>query len=77
MANGLWMYVVYKNPSDYLGRFVVRQWLLSGDGMMIPNAEPYAIVANLSAARKEIPQAGLMMISRFKDDDPVIVEVWL
>jgi hypothetical protein len=73
----MWQYVIYKNPRDYRNNYVVRRWLITQDGMMIPDVKPLAITANLTQARNAIPQQGLVMISRFQQDDPVIVEVWL
>ena len=71
MESGLEMYVVYENPKDFPGKFVVRHWKgLAAD------MEPTAIVGCLAEARAAIPEH-CVCIHRFKEDDPAILEVWL
>lgn len=65
------MYVVYENPSDFPGCFVVRKW--TGE---TPNRHPHSVTANIEEARTTIP-AGLYRTPRHEKDDPVIREVWL
>lgn len=69
------MYVVYDNPKDLPGGFVVRLWATSPSKIT-----PCKVVAqdlpSLEEARKHIPD-GLVNIGRTDDDDPVITEVWL
>lgn len=70
------MFVIYKNPSDFPGRYVVRRWVVTAGGGMLAETVPMAVENNLFDARKRIP-LGLSMLSRNPEDDPVIVEVWL
>lgn len=71
---GLWtiqMWAVYENPSDFPDKFVVRRW--AGKH---PDSEPLAVANTLEEARAAVPK-GLQNIGRMRDDDPVLVEVWL
>ena len=68
-------YVIYFNPSDFPGRYVVRGWT-AGIGECQPDAEPLGVVDNLEAARAKIPP-GLHRLSRLPGEDSVIVETWL
>ncbi len=67
------MWVIYENPSDYPGQFVVRRWAV-GECMVADRFE--TVTESLESARQSIP-AGLYRLGRQVDDDPVIVEVWL
>jgi len=68
-------YVIYDNPSDYPGKFVVRR-ITVGRGSVLMSEHPLAVTETLLAARKSIPP-GLHRVERFTADDPVICEVWL
>jgi hypothetical protein len=68
------VYVVYWNPKDFPGKFVVRRW-----GYTKFTPEPKEVIAvglDLDEVREKIP-AGLYRQSREKGDDSAIVEVWL
>lgn len=75
---GLPMYVVYKNPSDYPGKFVVRL-CVAGRGTVTCDKEPLAVRGTLAEARAAIEAlvGPLHRMNRQPDDDAVIVEVWL
>lgn len=65
------MYVIYHNPSDYPGKYVVRIWRgLQAD------REPLTVTTTLSGSRAALPP-GLYNLERFEQDDPAIVEVWV
>lgn len=69
-TEGLHLYTIYSNPSDFPGKFVVRHF---------EGAEPRetVIVADtLHEARSALPP-GLARIVRSPGDDPVILETWL
>lgn len=69
-------FVVYRNPKDHPGKFVVREWkIVAGNSEPVPCGEPTAIVDTLAQARARIP-ADLINVGRFHNDDPAIVEVW-
>jgi hypothetical protein len=71
-ALGLW--VITENPSDFPGKFVLRQqWVLKGQ---IHHAAEANVCETLFQARAFLP-AGLVNIGRNVGDDPVIVEVWI
>lgn len=69
------MWTVYFSPTDFPGKWVVRQsWIWPGG--QIQQAENPAIVAkSLAEARKVIPK-GLVRTDRHAEDDIVIIEVW-
>lgn len=71
----LQMWVIYKHPSDYPGKFVVRCWMLKGE-RIVAEVRPWCVVETLEDARNNIP-IGRINIGRRIPDDPVIVEVWL
>ena len=68
------MYVIYERPKDYPGKFVVRKWEISPEGMSPVNEVMLAFT--LLGARLHVPP-GRVKIERQADDDPVIVEVWI
>lgn len=71
------MFVVYKNPKDYPGKFVVREWRTSCSKIAIfADSEPLAVVDNLVEARAAIPN-DTVLIDRDELDDPVIEEIWI
>lgn len=65
------IFVVYLNPRDYPGRFVVRRWR-----GLFADIVPTAVVDTLEQARAAVPR-GLTCVAPHCDDDPVIVETWL
>ena len=65
------MYVVYENPSDYPGKFVVRKF--TGE---TPDINPTIVAHSLEAARNVIPKDKVMLLPSVTDD-PVIIENWL
>lgn len=72
--NGLDLYVVYRNPSDFPGQYVVRRQV-AGPGVIFKDARTLA-VGNLAAVRAALP-VGLVRLDRDPNDDPCIFEVWL
>ncbi len=76
--NRLWICVVYKNPVDYPGKYVIRRQSGEPDGTII--AENQCIVSDSLEEVREIMHGyfpGLVLITRHPDDDPCIVETWL
>jgi hypothetical protein len=71
----LTMWVIYNNPTDYPGKFVVRrQW--ASRGLVHVAHDPETVTSSLIEARKAIP-VGLFNIGRMPGDDRAIQEVWL
>lgn len=75
MSEPVEMFAIYKNPSDYPDRYVLRRWLVT-DGGFVSDKHPMAVWSNLEEIRGEIPK-GKVNIGRKPEDDPVIVEVWV
>lgn len=65
------MWVIYENPLDYPGKFVVRHWCGSR-----PDFTPLAVTVDLESARKAIP-AGAYNLGREPGDDPQILEAYI
>lgn len=68
-------YVVYKNPRDYPGKFVVRHWAIMKGGN-IQKGDCLAVSESKESALESIPP-GLYKLPRQPNDDPAIVEVWI
>lgn len=74
---GLCLYVIYRNPSDYPGLYVVRRHCLRADAYgAVPEPHPLIVTTDLDSARNALP-AGLYNLGRHIKDDPVILEVWI
>ena len=69
------IYVVYRDPSDFPGKYVVRRSTIGHLGEL-KDAEPLIVCKTLREARSTIPRC-LFCITRSIEDDPVIVETWL
>lgn len=74
------LFVVYSNPSDFPGKFVLRRHIAGPPDRWGPNGtpdpDPIAVCSTLDEARSCLPPA-LCNIGRYREDDPVIVEVWV
>lgn len=62
--------VIYRNPSDYQGKFVARLWDMQSPTNLV------VVKDTLEQIRKAIPPK-FVKLERATDDDPNIVEVWL
>lgn len=69
------MYVVYENPLDYPGLYVVRKWTVGKDGP-VPNEKPLKVHGLLSVVHEAIPK-GLAPVLRDPQDDLCIKEIWI
>lgn len=64
------IWVIYENPKDFPGQFVVRCWI-----GLVPH--PVALVtSSLEKARAAIPD-WCIPIGTYPDEDPAIKEVWI
>lgn len=69
------MFVIYQNPRDYPGKYVVRAWDI-GSATISPEMEPRHVSDSIEGARDSLPP-GLMKLDRAPFDDEVIVETWI
>lgn len=76
MKGSICQYVVYQNPIDYPGKFVVRRFFI-GNSMVAPELQPFAVTNTLDAARKSIPETHGYMLERLNQDEPQIKEIWM
>lgn len=68
--HGFECWVIYWNPKDFPGSYVVRHWTdLNPDHCA-------AICATLDIAREHVPD-GCINLHRTFSDDPAIFEVWI
>lgn len=74
-ALDLSIYTIYESPSEYPGKWVVREWKASVGGLAAVR-KPLAVADTLGEARRALP-LGLVQLGRSIDDDPCIREVWL
>lgn len=72
---GLPMWVIFHNPTDYPGKFVLRRNVITPN-VVTPDPEPLAVTDTLKEARDALPP-NLYRIERMKFDLPSVVEVWL
>ncbi|MBD3941975.1 hypothetical protein IF188_09735 [Microbacterium sp. NEAU-LLC] len=68
------VWTVYDRPADYPSSAVARLWTVDAAGLSY--TEGILIAPSIEALRAMLP-AGLVMIPRSDEDDPVIVESWL
>jgi len=64
------MWVIYKNPSDFPGKFVARLHTVDGPTTV------HFIADTLEEARKCIPR-DFVFLPRFEQDERHIVETWI
>lgn len=70
----MWLYVIYRNPRDYPGMYVVRRHWVDSAGSS-PELAPLTVTPSLAVAREQV--VGLENIGREPGDDPAILEVWI
>lgn len=71
----MWLYIIYRNPSDYPGQYVVRRQFADAKGVII-EAVPLVVTESLDIARAALPP-GLHNIGREAGDERAILEVWI
>jgi hypothetical protein len=69
------MYTIYDHPLDIPTGFVVREWLITGNGA--PMAGELLIVSDTVEGAREVVPPGLYCLGRQADDDPAVVETWV
>jgi hypothetical protein len=74
MTEALRIWVVYHNPADFPGKYVLRPQDVKPDGEIVRRPEVW-LRDSLDELRRCIPP-GLHQMPRFESDDPVIVETW-
>lgn len=72
---GLAVLVIYHNPTDYPGRYVVRRQVATAIGI-VADGDPLGVVDTLDAARALVPE-GMYRLDRHPTDEPQIVESWM
>lgn len=71
------MFAVYRNPSDFPGHIVVRQWWVARDGgRLFTTRWPHAVTWTLEQAHLSISR-GRTPFNPDDADDPTLIEVWL
>ena len=76
-SKGLYMYTVYRNPSDYPDKFVFRRFKCEC-GKPLPDLSPLLVTDSYDNVLDFIEKIGpLHCIPRQPEDDPVILETWI
>lgn len=74
-AGALPMWTVYDHPRDFPYSFVARLSLIKEGAAEV--TEAFMCTPDLDELRSWLTELGLVPLSRFPLDDPVVVEVWL
>jgi hypothetical protein len=76
--NRFWIHVVYENPKDFPGKFVVRRQSPNQDGTILV-ATNCIVASTLERAREMLAYAfpGLVRMASNDQDDPIIIETWI
>lgn len=69
------MYVIYRFPLDYPGKWVLRRHTVAVTGAF-PDEEPLAVTDELAECREMLPPC-LTNLGRDVNDEPQIYEVWI
>jgi hypothetical protein len=75
MSEPLRLWTIYRHPSDYPDKYVARLFEVKGTGPR--PTESIVIAPDLETLRAQMMEMKLTKMDRMKDDDPVIVEVWI
>ncbi|MDW9600173.1 hypothetical protein GOA86_17605 [Sinorhizobium meliloti] len=79
-TNGLDIYVVCHDASDFPGKYTCRCQTIYHGGGNIGGSEislEVLVADRIEPIRAEMRRRGLYRLPRFANDDPVIVECWL
>lgn len=68
------VWTIYRNPSDFPGKYVVRAYVV-GSGC-VTAASTHHVRNSLDSARSTLP-ANLVNLGRAIHDSPAIVETWV
>jgi len=74
--NELPFYIVYKNPLDYPGKYVVRIHRLRGGGL-VADEEPYMVEDTYAPIDQRMTSRGLVKFLRSDGDPMSVKETWL
>lgn len=75
MTHHLSLWTIYDSPSDFPGKFVVREHRVEPGGAL-KCCQEATVHESLEQARSAVPPH-CTVFPREPNDDPVIVEVWL
>jgi len=67
-------YVVYENPLDAQGHFVIRQWTITSDGGI---QSGIGFICKTREQYLSLIPFGMVKLIRSINDDPAIKEVWI
>jgi hypothetical protein len=70
------LYVVFCDPSDYPGQYVIRRQVVTPSGAIEHDPQPLCVGRTLGYVRMFLPP-GLTRMNRDPNDEPQIVEVWI
>lgn len=70
------LWVIHRNPPDYMGKYVVRHWMLTGSDRWVDHV-PFAVTDTLEEARRAIQPTQRVNIGRFESEDVSVFEAWM
>lgn len=77
MTECLTVWVIYVDPADFPGKFVLRgQDVYAGDPAVRPHEQAY-VNESIEVLRAELRSKGLYCLTRHPEDDAHIVETWI
>lgn len=75
VSDGLNIWTMFDRPTDFPDHYVVRLTVVTREGPQLTNVTLYS--DDIEELRDVMRQQGLTCLTRFPEDDPKIVEVWL
>lgn len=78
MNTAMWsmkVHVIYFDPIDYIGKFVLRVHEAHSDNTVTVSSE-FITADTLNEIRSRLPP-GVNLFPRMPEDDPVIIETWI
>lgn len=71
------MYVLYDNPTDFPGEFVIRVHNVMSVGKVEAEPELFFRTKNVGEAIDKMKEMGLYPLGRYPEDDPKIMNVFI
>lgn len=72
------IYTVYKNPIDYPGKYVVREFkIVQGTAGPLASREPLIVADSYEDIKKRMQRMQLVCVARHPEDEPQIMESWM
>lgn len=70
------IYTAYDHPTDFPHCIVVRGWTIV-NGQEIPHAKEFMTADDIEEVRRVMQNIGKVILARYTDDDPNIIENYI